>query len=92
MARALVTGASGFIGAHLVAALAARGDDVTCLLRKTSQGDVLHNCSVRRVCGDVTDAESVAAAVAGHRWSITWLGASGPLPHDSSTKLTNRAC
>ena len=34
--RVAVTGASGFIGAHLAAALAARGDQVRCLLRPAS--------------------------------------------------------
>ena len=34
--RVAVTGGTGFIGAHLVAALAARGDAVRCLLRPTS--------------------------------------------------------
>ena len=34
--RVAVTGASGFIGAHLAAALAARGDRVRCLLRPAS--------------------------------------------------------
>lgn len=35
-ARALVTGASGFLGSHLVAALAARGGHVTALVRQGS--------------------------------------------------------
>jgi len=36
MQRALVTGANGFIGANLVAALAARGDRVTALVRRAA--------------------------------------------------------
>jgi dihydroflavonol-4-reductase len=32
--RALVTGATGFVGSHLAAALLERGDDVVCLARR----------------------------------------------------------
>ena len=39
--RVAVTGATGFIGAHLVAALAARGDAVCCLVRATSNRGAL---------------------------------------------------
>ena len=35
--RTLVTGATGFIGTHLVEALLARGDSVSCLVRPTSK-------------------------------------------------------
>ena len=38
MARTLVTGATGFIGKQLVAALLARGDEVTCLVRPERRG------------------------------------------------------
>ena len=65
MAKVLVTGGSGFIGTHLVAALAARGDEVTCLVRNTSRVDSLRQAGARLVYGDVTDRESLAAAVAG---------------------------
>jgi nucleoside-diphosphate-sugar epimerase len=65
MAKVLVTGASGFIGQHLVAALVARGDVVTCLVRKTSQVDALNRLAVRLVYGDVTEPESLITAVAG---------------------------
>jgi len=41
MSLSLVTGASGFIGGHLVEALVKRGDKVRCLTRKTSQLELL---------------------------------------------------
>ena len=65
MAKVLVTGASGFIGTHLVAALAARGDDVTCLVRKQSQVGRLQALGAKMVLGDVTDSASLPPAVAG---------------------------
>jgi dihydroflavonol-4-reductase len=65
MTRVLVTGGSGFIGTHLIAALAARGDDVACLVRKTSKVEHLRAMGARLVFGDVTDADSVAAAIDG---------------------------
>ncbi len=70
---ALVTGAGGFIGSHLVAALIERGVSVRALVRYTSRGDrgalawlddgVADDVEV--VLGDVRDPESVAAATAG---------------------------
>ena len=65
MAKVLVTGASGFIGLHLAEALVARGDEVTCLVRKTSEVDRLRLLEVRLVYGDVTDRSSLPPAVAG---------------------------
>ncbi|MGD0382538.1 MAG: NAD-dependent epimerase/dehydratase family protein [Thermoguttaceae bacterium] len=65
MAKVLVTGASGFIGQHLASALVARGDEVTCLVRKTSQIEGLNRLGVRLVVGDITEPEGLTAAVAG---------------------------
>jgi len=65
MAKVLVTGASGFIGLHLASALVARGDEVTCLIRKTSQVDALNRLGSRLVYGDITEPEGLPAAVAG---------------------------
>lgn len=60
--RALVTGASGFIGGRLVAALAAdRGWSVRALVRPTSRRPAGVEC----VEGDITRPETLAAAVDG---------------------------
>jgi len=64
--RVLVTGANGFVGSHLVEALVARGDEVTCFVRKTSDLKRLEPYDVRICKGDVTDPESVKAAINGH--------------------------
>jgi dihydroflavonol-4-reductase len=67
MAKVLVTGASGFIGTHLVAALTARSDEVTCLVRKSSRVGPLTKTGARLVHGDVTDRDSLTTAVAGQQ-------------------------
>ncbi len=63
MSKVLVTGASGFIGLHLVARLVDHGDDVTCLVRRSSRVDQLTARDVRLVYGDVRDPASVQRAV-----------------------------
>jgi dihydroflavonol-4-reductase len=67
MTKVLLTGASGFIGHHLAIALATRGDEVTCLVRKTSHVEQLQALGVRLALGDVTDMDSLPAAVAGQQ-------------------------
>ena len=62
--RALVTGATGFIGQHLVRKLAQRGDEVTCLVRPTSNLAALAPYPVRFAPGDVTDPVNLQTAVA----------------------------
>ena len=61
----LVTGGTGFIGAHVVRALLARGRPVRCLVRPGSRRSNLEGLSVEIVPGDVTDAPSVRDAVRG---------------------------
>ena len=63
--RCLVTGPSGFVGSHLVEALLARGHAVRCLVRKTSSLSFLRDERIELAFGDVTDADSLPAAVAG---------------------------
>ena len=72
--KALVTGSNGFIGSHLAEALAKRGDDVTCLVRKTSRTESLQGLNVRFVAGDVRDKESLRPAVRGLDWVFHLAG------------------
>jgi len=66
MTKALVTGASGFIGSHLASVLTRQGYRVMCLVRRTSRTDALEGLPVEFVYGDLRDAASLNAAVAGN--------------------------
>ncbi|HYO25804.1 MAG TPA: NAD-dependent epimerase/dehydratase family protein, partial [Lacipirellulaceae bacterium] len=65
MTRALVTGASGFVGSNLVRRLCAEGWSVRCLLRATSKSTALDGLDVELARGTFDDPASLAAAVAG---------------------------
>jgi nucleoside-diphosphate-sugar epimerase len=73
--RCLVTGASGFIGSHLAATLAAAGNEVACLVRSTSRIDFLSTLPVRLVEGDCRDRGSLRAAVSGADYIFHLAGA-----------------
>ena len=61
----LVTGGTGFVGAHVVRALVARGGAVRCLVRPRSRRDNLSGLSVEIVEGDLTDPASLRRALTG---------------------------
>ena len=65
MAKVMITGATGFIGSKLTERLIADGDDVTCLVRNSTNAIRQKQSGARIVVGDVRDAASVRAAVEG---------------------------
>ncbi|PYU25159.1 MAG: NAD-dependent dehydratase [Acidobacteria bacterium] len=64
---ALVTGAAGFVGNHVVRLLAERGERIRVLLRPTSQTTLLEGLAVERVSGDLRDRASLDKALDGVR-------------------------
>ena len=61
----LVTGGTGFVGAHVVRALLARGHSVRCLVRRGSRRANLEGLPVEIAEGDVTEPESLGEAMKG---------------------------
>jgi dihydroflavonol-4-reductase len=66
--KALVTGASGFVGSAVARLLVERGFSVRTLVRSTSPSFHLDDLDIEFVRGDLRDAESVRPAMVGVRW------------------------
>ena len=71
---ALVTGASGFVGSHIVDELLRRGARVRCLLRATSSRRWLEGKPIEVAPGDVCEPSGLEAAVEGADWIVHAAG------------------
>jgi dihydroflavonol-4-reductase len=63
--RALITGATGFVGSHLAERLSAEGWRIRALVRRSSDTSHLRGLGVELCEGDLTDPGSIARASAG---------------------------
>jgi len=61
----LVTGATGLVGSHVVERARAQQIPVRALVRSTTNARMLKECGAETVPGDMTDSDSLRAAVAG---------------------------
>jgi dihydroflavonol-4-reductase len=65
MPYTLITGASGFIGSHVAARLAERGDEVRATVRQGSRVDSLERLGIKMVRADIRDRRAVRRALRG---------------------------
>jgi NADH dehydrogenase len=72
--RVFLTGATGFIGGHLLAKLAGRGHRVTCLVRAASPGRAALVGADRVVVAEWTAPATWSSAVAGHDAVVNAVG------------------
>lgn len=63
--RVFITGATGFVGAHVARRYAAEGAALRLLTRKTSRLDTLAGLNAETVVGDLREPESLRSAMAG---------------------------
>ena len=63
MTDILITGATGFVGSHLVEVLGARGTPARALVRETSDVSLLEQHGLATVSGDLGDQDSLRRAV-----------------------------
>ena len=63
--KSLVTGASGFIGSHIVEYLKKQGENVVALVRKTSNVEFLNDIGAELRFGELSDPDSLKKAMEG---------------------------
>jgi nucleoside-diphosphate-sugar epimerase len=64
--KVLVTGASGFVGSHIVEELSKEGFEVTCMVRKTSSLKWLSGCKAGYVTCDIAAVTDFSEIVRGY--------------------------
>lgn len=69
-----ITGATGFVGHHLLRRLLKTDHHITCLIRETSKIDHLQGEDITFIRGDIRDRNSVLNAIDGCQWVVHLAG------------------
>lgn len=88
--RIAITGATGFIGSHLVEALSARGHEVTCLARSPERARVLDGIPLRFVYGSLDSTDALACLVEGQEAVIHVAGLTKAASLEEYTRVNVR--
>lgn len=88
--KALVTGATGFLGSHLVEMLLERGDEVRALVQSGQDTSFLQRLpGLEMIQGDLTDSQSLKQAVRGMRRIYHLAARTGPWGPEAAYQATN---
>src|ERR687896_1309128 len=85
--KVCVTGATGFVGAHVARALAERGDEVRVAYRNPDRLDALKGVDFRRAKTDVLDFAAMRRAVRGTKVLFHVAGYVGSSPAERVWRL-----
>jgi dihydroflavonol-4-reductase len=85
--KVCVTGATGFVGAHVARALAERGDEVRVAYRNPDRLDALKGVEYRRAKTDVLDFAAMRRAVRGSKVLFHVAGYVGSTPAERVWRL-----
>ena len=89
--KVCVTGATGFVGAHVARALAERGDEVRVAYRNPDKLDALKGVDFRRTKADVLDFKALRRAVKGSEILFHTAGYVGSSPAERVWQLNAHA-
>jgi dihydroflavonol-4-reductase len=89
--RVCVTGATGFVGAHVARALAERGDEVRVVYRDPDKLELLPGIDFKRSKADVLDFDAMRKAVRGSEVLFHTAGYVGSSPAELVWNLNARA-
>ncbi len=89
--RACITGATGFLGAHVARLLCERGDDVKVTYRDRSRLGVLRGLDIRRARADISDYRALRRAFRGVDVVFHTAGYVGSRPTDMAWRINAEA-